>query len=272
VSDNIRFCATHQPITTSEPKPTHPPPKKTPSLCQCVHLYQNSLQVILYLQSWSNLMSIFLHLSHQLLRTTLLHKIYLPSTANTPSQLSPKQIQDMALKITKYLQKHGHVTPELLHMIHSQHETTNKSTPSTPSGHPILLSSNKMSNTAASHTRLTVQQVSRYLGFCSLKNWDILYNVCQPTFSPTQSSDSQLELGTVANIKKACQNKTPVPRPFHFLEVVHCDIGYGDCKTVGNGALYYIILVDPCYEIYVGLSPSQPSSRLYSFIPQTMVS
>jgi hypothetical protein len=217
-------------------------------------------------------MSIFLHLSHQLLRTTLLHKIYLPSTANTPSQLSPKQIQDMALKITKYLQKHGHVTPELLHMIHSQHETTNKSTPSTPSGHPILLSSNKMSNTAASHTRLTVQQVSRYLGFCSLKNWDILYNVCQPTFSPTQSSDSQLELGTVANIKKACQNKTPVPRPFHFLEVVHCDIGYGDCKTVGNGALYYIILVDPCYEIYVGLSPSQPSSRLYSFIPQTMVS
>jgi len=26
--------------------------------------------------------------------------------------------------------------------------------------------------------------------------------------------------------------------------VVHCDIGYGDCKYVGNGALYCILLVD----------------------------
>jgi len=38
--------------------------------------------------------------------------------------------------------------------------------------------------------------------------------------------------------------QTPVPRPPTYLEVVHCDIEYGDCKYVGNGALYCILLVD----------------------------
>jgi hypothetical protein len=64
-----------------------------------------------------------------------------------------------------------------------------------------------MPNTTTDHTLLTVQQLSRYLGFRSLKNWDILYNVCQPTFSLTQSSEIPLELGAVANIRKSCQNK-----------------------------------------------------------------
>ena len=33
-------------------------------------------------------------------------------------------------------------------------------------------------------------------------------------------------------------------RPDKFLEVVYCDIGFGDCKSIGNGALYCITLVD----------------------------
>jgi len=35
-----------------------------------------------------------------------------------------------------------------------------------------------------------------------------------------------------------------VERPDKFLEVVYCDIGFGDCKSIGNGALYCITLVD----------------------------
>jgi hypothetical protein len=42
----------------------------------------------------------------------------------------------------------------------------------------------------------------------------------------------------VANMKKARSNKTPVERPDKFLEVVHCDIGFGDYKSISNGALY----------------------------------
>jgi hypothetical protein len=142
-----------------------------------------------------------------------------------------------------YINQHGRVTPELLHLLQSPC-TSLKSTSTTPDGHPTLLSPDKMSNTAAAHACLTVQQLSCYLGFYSLKNWDNLYDVCQPTFSLIKSSETPLELGAVANIKKSRQNKTPVPRPSKFLEVVHCDIGYGDCKSVGNGATYCLMLVD----------------------------
>jgi len=56
--------------------------------------------------------------------------------------------------------------------------------------------------------------------------------------------DKFSELGQVANIKKACSNKTPVERPNKFLEVVHCDIGFGDCKSISNGTIYCLTLVD----------------------------
>jgi hypothetical protein len=164
-------------------------------------------------------------------------------SSEVSSHLSPKQIQELVTQITQYINQHGRVTPELLHLLQSPC-TSLKSTSTTPDGHPTLLSPDKMSNTAAAHTHLTVQQLSRYLGFRSLKNWDILYDVCQPTFSLIKSSETPLELGAVANIKKSRQNKTPVPRPSKFLEVVHCDIGYGDCKSVGNGATYCLMLVD----------------------------
>jgi hypothetical protein len=35
-----------------------------------------------------------------------------------------------------------------------------------------------------------------------------------------------------------------VDRPKDFMKVVHCDIGYGDTKAVGNGARYCMIFVD----------------------------
>jgi len=97
-----------------------------------------------------------------------------------------------------------------------------------------------MSNTAADHTQLTVQQLSRYLGFHSLKNWDIL----QPTFLLMQSSETLLELGAVANVKKSRQNKTPVLHLSKYLEGVHCDIGYGVCKSVGTSASSCLMLVN----------------------------
>jgi hypothetical protein len=60
--------------------------------------------------------------------------------------------------------------------------------------------------------------------------------VCQPNFSFIKPSDNFLELRHVANMKKARSNKTPVERPDKFLEVVHCDIGFGDYKSISNGA------------------------------------
>jgi hypothetical protein len=39
-------------------------------------------------------------------------------------------------------------------------------------------------------------------------------------------------------------NKTQIDRPQDFLEIVHCDIGYGDSKSIGNGASHYLLFVD----------------------------
>jgi len=163
-----------------------------------------------------------------------------PST----SPLSSKQIQDILQNVTKHLETHGRITPELLHLLGQDKTRPNVSTSTTPSDHPTLLSSDKMSNTVSTNKRFTIQQLSRYFGFRSFKNWDILYDVCQPNFSLLKTSEKLLELGQVANMKKARSNKIPVERPVNYLEVVHCDIGFGDCKSVGNGALYCITLVD----------------------------
>jgi hypothetical protein len=145
--------------------------------------------------------------------------------------------------ITTTLQKNGRITPELLHYL-KLYSSPGVSNSTTPDNHPTLFSSDKMSNTAPGFSRYTVQQLSHYFGFRSFKNWDVLHDVCQPNFSFIQPSDTPIELGQVANIKKACCNKRPVERPPHFLEMVHCDIGFGDCKSAGNGALYCFILVD----------------------------
>jgi len=55
--------------------------------------------------------------------------------------------------------------------------------------------------------------------------------------------DIPLELDDVANIKISRCNKEPIPRPQNFLDVVHMDIGYRDCKSVGRSR-YVLLLVD----------------------------
>ena len=47
----------------------------------------------------------------------------------------------------------------------------------------------------------------------------------------------------MANIKKARRNTTPIEHPPRLLDVVHMNIGHGDCVSVG-GARYCVLLVD----------------------------
>jgi hypothetical protein len=158
-----------------------------------------------------------------------------PSDFTSPT-LSAKQIQEVTTAIISHLQKYRCITPELLNFIRDKKYSTKNATSTTPDDRPTLLSSDKASNTFPSHIRFTIQQLSRYFGFRSLKNWDSLHDICQPNLSFINSSDPPLELGHAANIKKARSNKTPIDRPKDFLDVVHCDIGYGNTKSIGNGA------------------------------------
>jgi len=67
--------------------------------------------------------------------------------------------------------------------------------------------------------------------------------VGQDMINIINDGDIPLELGDVANIKISRRNKAPIPRPPNFLDVVHMDIGYGDCKSVG-GSQCVLLLVD----------------------------
>jgi hypothetical protein len=160
--------------------------------------------------------------------TSLLEELNLPPDALSSSKLSPTQIQEISTAIINHLKKYGQVTTELLNFIRDGYMSKKNSTSSTPVGRPILLASDKMSHTAPSHYRFTIQQLSHYYGFRSFKNWDTLYDVCVPNFSFIQAGESLVELGNVANIKKSWCNKNPIDRPKDFMEVVHCDTGYGD--------------------------------------------
>jgi hypothetical protein len=129
-----------------------------------------------------------------------------PSDFTSPT-LSAKQILEITTTIISHLQKYGCITPELLNFIRDKKYSTKNATSTTLDDRPTLLSSDKASNTFPSHICLTIQQLSRYFGFRSLKNWDSLYDVCQLNFSFINLSDPPLELGHVANIKKARSNK-----------------------------------------------------------------
>jgi hypothetical protein len=128
------------------------------------------------------------------------------------SKLSPVQIKEMVTLITSHLVKHGKITLDLINVLKDGPSPSTIPTSNTPKDRPILLSSDKMSSSTASHHRFTIPQLSRYFGFRSLKNWENLHNVCQPNFSIIHPSECPMELGNVANIKKS-QKQQAAYRP-----------------------------------------------------------
>jgi len=168
--------------------------------------------------------------------------------ASTP--LSDMQLQHVADMCINSLRTDGIVTQKVITQLIQQgfllpSLTTPTLTPSTttPLDRPELLPSDKVPSSTPGHRRLSIHQLHRYIGFRTLKNWHSLIDVGQPTIDIINDGTPPLELGDVANIRTSRRNTTPIPHPPNFLDVVHLDIGYGDCKAVG-GAKYVILLVD----------------------------
>lgn len=118
-----------------------------------------------------------------------------------------------------------------------------KPTTSTPGDRPGLPVYFKQFSSSPKQTRLTTQQLHSYLGCRSLKNWKSLDDFAQPTVSVTEMGEKEIELGDVVNLKAARKNNVPVPRPDKFLDVLHADLYYGDCSSIG-GIRYVLMLVD----------------------------
>ena len=164
---------------------------------------------------------------------------------SSPS-LSPKQINQISQACIDSLTKHGCITMDLVCLIDATlpKKSSPYSTSTTPDDRPELLSCDKVPSFYSKHRRFTIPELHRYIGFLQLKDWSSVLDVAQPNISfNTSDHDVPLELGDVANIKKSQCNTSPIPRPPGFLDVVHCDIGYGDCKAIG-GARFCFILVD----------------------------
>jgi len=178
----------------------------------------------------------------------------LPTTSSQQSTalqtLSPECIAQVAEMCTLSLQSDGIISQKLVNTLIRQglicpSNTSSSRLPSstTPMDRPEILPCDKVPSATLYRRHITIPQLHRYLGFCTLKNWKILSEVGQDTIDIINDGDIPLELGNVANIKISRRNKEPIPRPPNYLDVVHMDIGYGDCKSVG-GSRYVLLLVD----------------------------
>jgi hypothetical protein len=168
-----------------------------------------------------------------------------PSTASLQqSKLSEKQIQEIAEACIIELQKHGCITQNLISFLQEVYSPASDSTrPVIPSDRPEMLSCDKPNSAEPAVKRLTYEQLCKYIGFRSFSNPGILKDIALDTVKVIQTTTKTLELGDVANIKKSRRNKIPIRRPRNFLDVVHMDIGFGDCTAVG-GAKYCLLFVD----------------------------
>jgi hypothetical protein len=225
VSDGTRFCSSRRPVVvstvqprdiTSSLKSTNLPSPTLPSVSDGTRFRSSPCPVVVSTvqprDSTSSLestnfpsptlpLSTIMEDTPQPLDTSLVEDP-IHSTNETSVQpsspLSDTQIKEILHLVTTHLQQYGKITPELLNLLKIDSLQPQRSTSSTPSNHPILLSSDKMSNTAPNHMRYTVQQLSQYFGFCSFKNWEVLHDVFQPISDLVTASLSAMESYTAS--------------------------------------------------------------------------
>lgn len=76
-----------------------------------------------------------------------------------------------------------------------------------------------------------MKQLSQYIGFQFIINWDTFYDLCLPNYSFVHPRGPPLELGHFTKMKKEHSNKTLIDHPEVLLEVVHCNIDLTTCYT-----------------------------------------
>lgn len=183
VSDNTRHRHRRRPpISSSSSLPTTKPPSLVPSPIDLPITITVPLPPISE-EDTTSLLHPSSPSTHEDALLSTLHELNLCPSYVTSSGLSTTQSDEIIKAVTSHLKKNGRITMELLHFIRDGFSSPCNSTSTTTPGHPILLSSEKIANTAPSHCWFTTQQSSRYYSFHSFKNWDTLHNVCLPNFS-----------------------------------------------------------------------------------------
>jgi hypothetical protein len=177
VSDNTRHRALHHPITTTSPshQPSSTSTRKTSlNIPSIPEVNTDDLPSNITSIPEDRIVDPSLYLSHDDRDSQPSFSDNTPPTnsddyISSSSTLSSKQVQEILSLVTKQPETHGRISPELLKMLETNQPSSRVSTSTTPMDHPTLLSCDKMSNTAPASMRYTIQQLSRYFGFQSLK-------------------------------------------------------------------------------------------------------
>ena len=119
--------------------------------------------------------------------------------------------------------------------------------------------------------QLTAYQLQPYFGGCHLKNFGLLSKL-ETGISVVDSDQDIPTIGELVNQKRG-KRRRKKSKATVSLEVVGCDIGYGDGISVG-GAKYVLVLVDQCttnsfvYDMY-GSSGADVCETLWKFFIDT---
>ena len=136
-----------------------------------------------------------------------------PSTSSKPVHLLSTASRD---DILRHLHKPGSVLPEVRPC-------------DTPNG-------------SDTQRRWSAEQLHRATGCRTFKNYKQLLQVTADG-EWVDTGEFPVSLGTYSTIRKARRGK-PIDRTkYHYLDKVHCDIGFGDTIAVG-GARYVLVFVD----------------------------
>ena len=113
----------------------------------------------------------------------------------------------------------------------------------------------------------TPEELHRLTGCCRFRNY-------QHKISSTKdgvllnTGEFPLSLGTYATIPKAPRGKAIDRLPAKYLNIVHVDIAFGDCISIG-GYKFALIFVDRAtrYNWTFGLNPSNTTTFNPHFLP-----
>ena len=112
-----------------------------------------------------------------------------------------------------------------------QHDPT---TPTSSHHEPNVPSEYIVNSSAPQTRRFNYHQLHHLLGFRLIQNWEDLLDVSQKTIYIANTGEIPLEIGTMATMPAKHRNTTPLDKPNSLGSIVHMDIGYGDCISVGG--------------------------------------
>ena len=129
---------------------------------------------------------------------------------------------------------------------------------------PNIPVSDRVSSTEPAIKLVTTEFLQKSLGFRNIaKVMKNLTSLAQGSILVRDTGRNPiLSRGETTTLPKKNRNKTPVPRPSHFGEVFHYDIGYGNGHA--NGGIHYVLfIIDRKKQREILLWPQRSQSCLH---------